>query len=148
MDESGICHKLARTHGYSPKGHRIHGLIYGCRKGRTNIVGAWSEGRKLFAAKTYEHSINKAVFMEWLKQTLCPELRAGHVVIMDNAPWHKGQEIRDMIEATQADLVMLPPYSPDLNPIENAWANLKAKIRKHASGPDDQKQNIQTQIKK
>ena len=65
---------------------------------------------------------------------------------MDNAPWHKGQDIRQMIEATQADLVMLPPYSPDLNPIEHAWANLKARVKKHVTNIENQKQNIQTQI--
>ena len=86
--------------------------------------------------------------MDWLRDHLCPKLRAGQVVIMDNAPWHKGVDIRQMIEATGAELIMLPPYSPDLNPIEHAWANLKAAVRKHAAEIEDQKNNIQTQISK
>ncbi len=148
LDESGICHKLARTHGYSPKGSPIHGLTYGRRKGRTNVIGAWSKGRKLFGTQTYEHTINKAVFIKWLKTKLCPQLEPGQIVIMDNAPWHKGNDIKALIEATGAVMMKLPKYSPDLNPIEQAWANLKAAVRKHAKDIECQKHNIQNQINK
>jgi transposase len=67
-------------------------------------------------------------------------------VIMDNAPWHKGQDIRDIIEATGAILIYLPPYSPDLNPIEHAWANLKAAIKSAKNTIENIAENIATQI--
>ena len=146
LDESGICHKLQRNHGYAPKGEKIHGLTYGKRKGRTNVIGAWSSKNKLFATQTYDHNINKKTFLEWLKNHLLPTLKAGMVVIMDNAPWHKGDDIKRLIEATGATLLKLPPYSPDLNSIEHAWANLKAAIKTASKIITDIHQNIQTQI--
>lgn len=66
---------------------------------------------------------------------------------MDNAPWHKGNDIKRLIESTGAKLIKLPPYSPDLNPIEQAWANLKSAIKKAKKTISDMKQNIQKQIK-
>lgn len=69
------------------------------------------------------------------------------MVIMDNAPWHKAEDIRLAIESRGAKLLFLPPYSPDLNPIEKAWANLKAAIRKAKPLFDDLDTNIMTQIK-
>jgi hypothetical protein len=75
LDETGICHKLNRTHGYSKRGDRIHGLTQGKRKGRTNIIGAYSCENGLFATQTYEHTVNKKVFTEWLKEKLVPHLR-------------------------------------------------------------------------
>lgn len=65
---------------------------------------------------------------------------------MDNAPWHKGDDIKQLIESTGAKLIKLPPYSPDLNPIEHAWANLKAEVKKAATYIDDFHQNLATQI--
>lgn len=129
LDESGLCHKIQRTHGYAKQGERVHGRITGKRKKRTNIIGAWSNQNKLFATQTYEHTVNKSVFVNWIKQRLLPHLKKGMVVIMDNAPWHKGDDIQAMIENTGAKMVKLPPYSPDLNPIEHAWANLKARLK-------------------
>ena len=120
LDECGVCHRLQPTHGYSLAGERIHGLTYGKRKGRTNIIGAWSCGQKLFATQTYDHTVNKQVFIEWIKEHLLPTLKAGMTVIMDNAPWHKREDIKTLIESTGARLLKLPPYSPDLNPIEHA----------------------------
>ena len=84
--------------------------------------------------------------MEWLKTSLLPILKAGMVVIMDNAPWHKGDDIKQLVENTGATLLKLPPYSPDLNPIEHAWANLKKAIRKAAYNVNDMQKNITKQI--
>ena len=74
-------------------------------------------------------------------------LQEGMLVIMDNAPWHKGEDIKQLIESTGAKLIMLPPYSPDLNPIEHAWANLKAAVRKAVTNIDNFAENLATQIK-
>ena len=122
---------MHRTHGRSLIGQRVFGFLTGKRAPRTNIIGAWSRNIGLFATKLFDNiTVNKERFTSWLKTHLVPHLQIGKIVVMDNAPWHKGQDIRDIIEKTGAKLIFLPPYSPDLNPIEHAWANLKAKIRK------------------
>src|SRR3712207_3830336 len=72
------------------------------------------------------------IFLAWTEQMLAPELRPGDLVIMDNLPAHKVKGVRKAIEARGAELLCLPPYSPDLNPIENAFAKLKALLRKAA----------------
>lgn len=125
----------------------MHGLTHGKRQGRTNIIAAWSSEKKLFASQSYEHTIKKVSFLEWLKTSLLKHLGKGMVVIMDNAPWHKGDDIKQLIEATGAKLIKLPPYSPDLNPIEKAWANLKAAVKKACPTLSDIRENIATQIK-
>ena len=76
--------------------------------------------------------INKLAFETYVDKVLVPELRPGDIVVMDNLSSHKGPEVRDMIEAAGARLLYLPPYSPDFNPIENAFAKLKALLRKAA----------------
>lgn len=146
MDESGLCHKLQRTHGYAPIGEKIHGLTCGKRKGRTNVIGAWSLENKLFATQTYDHTVNKNVFVEWIKNKLVPTLEKGMAVIMDNAPWHKGDDIRELIESTGAVLIKLPPYSPDLNSIEHAWANLKKAVKTAAKAVPDFTENLRIQL--
>jgi len=133
LDECGVCHKLQRTHGYGAVGKRIDGLSWGKSKGRTNIIAAWSSSLKLFVSQSYPSSVNKIVFIQWVKNNLVSYLQEGMVVIMDNAPWHKGAEIKTLIENTGAKLIMLPPYYPDLNTIEHAWANLKQAIKSRAN---------------
>ena len=77
--------------------------------------------------------MNGTIFLEYVRQVLCPELMCGDVVILDNLASHKVKEVREAIEATGATLLYLPPYSPDLNPIEQAFAKLKALLRKVAA---------------
>ena len=76
--------------------------------------------------------MNRTAFLAYIEQVLCPTLAPGDVVVMDNLPAHKGTAVRWTIEATGARLLFLPPYSPDFNPIENAFAKLKALLRKAA----------------
>jgi transposase len=76
--------------------------------------------------------INRSAFETYVEQALVPELRRGDVVILDNLSSHKGPRVRALIEAAGATLLYLPPYSPDFNPIENAFAKLKALLRKAA----------------
>ncbi len=76
--------------------------------------------------------MNRPAFLAYVRQVLVPALSAGDIVIMDNLPAHKGSEVREAIEAAGACLLYLPPYSPDFNPIENAFAKLKALLRKAA----------------
>lgn len=76
--------------------------------------------------------INRVAFEAYVEQVLVPELRPGDIVVMDNLSSHKGPHVRDLIEGTGSDLLFLPPYSPDFNPIENAFARMKALLRKAA----------------
>jgi transposase len=110
------------------------------------VIGAWSSEQGLCATQTYPHTINKATFIAWLQTQLLPILVKGQVVMMDNAPWHTGKEIETLIESTGATLLKLPPYSPDFNPIEHAWANLKHNIKKASQTCGDICQNIHQQI--
>jgi transposase len=77
-------------------------------------------------------AMNRCAFETYVARVLVPELRPGDVVIMDNLSSHKGPRVRELIEAAGASLRYLPPYSPDFNPIENAFAKLKALLRKAA----------------
>ena len=76
--------------------------------------------------------INRSAFETYVERVVVPELRQGDIVVMDNLSSHKGPKVREMIEAAGASLLFLPPYSPDFNPIENAFAKLKALLRKAA----------------
>ena len=92
------------------------------------VLAAMS-ARGMLAAMTIEAATDADIFLAYLDHVLCPELRQGDVVVMDNLSSHKVQGVRERIEATGAELLYLPPYSPDLNPIEKAWAKLKQLIR-------------------
>lgn len=103
----------------------------------TTFVGALRLSG-MTAPMVLDGPINGAWFLAYVHQVLAPTLKPGDVVIMDNLAAHKSTPIRDAIEAVGARLLFLPPYSPDLNPIENAFAKLKAMLRKAAARSIDQ----------
>jgi transposase len=122
---------MARTHGRCPRGERLRvGVPHGHWK-TTTIVAALTT-RGIIAPWVLDGPINRAAFETYVEKVLVPELTEGAVVIMDNLSSHKGPRVREMIEAAGATLLYLPPYSPDFNPIENAFAKLKALLRKAA----------------
>lgn len=88
--------------------------------------------RGLVAAKTYDRPITAALFEDWVEHCLVPTLTKGDVVVMDNLSAHKGPRVKELIEAAGAEPLYLPPYSPDMNPIEKAFSKLKAHLRKIA----------------
>ena len=92
------------------------------------MIAAYCQ-KKLFAPFTVEGSCNRSVFETWLEKCLIRELKPGQVVIMDNATFHKGGRIQELIESSGCRILYLPPYSPDLNRIEKCWAWLKSRIR-------------------
>jgi transposase len=92
------------------------------------ILGAIST-RGMIATMTIEEATDKDIFLAYLDHVLCPQLRPGDVVVMDNLSSHKVKGVRERIEAAGAELLYLPPYSPDLNPIEKAWSKLKPLLR-------------------
>ena len=97
----------------------------------TTFIGALTL-RGFIAPFVLDGPINRVAFEAYVEQILAPELRPGDIVIMDNLSSHKGPRVRELIEAAGAGLHYLPPYSPDFNPIENAFAKLKALLRKAA----------------
>jgi transposase len=122
---------MARRYGRCPRGQRLRvGVPHGHWK-TTTFIGALTL-RGFIAPFVIDGPINRLAFETYVEKVLVPELRRGDVVIMDNLPGHKGQRVRQLIEAAGATLLYLPPYSPDFNPIENAFANLKALLRKAA----------------
>ena len=128
VDESGINRILQREYGYAERGVRVHGKVKGRREKRISCIAAYKE-RKLLAPMRFEGYTESKLFNQWLKECLIPELEKGDTVILDNASFHKSPETRQLIEEAGCKLIYLPPYSPDLNPIEKVWARLKMIIR-------------------
>jgi transposase len=122
---------MARTHGRCRRGERLRmGFPHGHWK-TTTFVGALTM-RGMIAPFVLGGAINRDAFEAYVERVLVPELRPGDIVIMDNLSSHKGPRTLALIEAAGARLLFLPPYSPDFNPIENAFAKLKALLRKAA----------------
>ena len=122
MDESGFEHETIRSHGYSLKGTPCIDRYNWQAKKRTNVIGALYE-KMLFALDTFEKNINSDIFYDWCKYTLIPSLKRKCVIVMDNASFHK--RVQRLLNRHGHRLLFLPPYSPDLNPIEKKWAQVK-----------------------
>ena len=129
IDESGFAHDMPRTHGYAFKGQRCYGKHDWGAKGRTNVIGAMLGGI-LLTVSLFQTTVNTAVFNAWVIQDLLPKLPKNSVVVMDNATFHKGQDMMKALDKEGHSLLYLPPYSPDLNPIEHKWAQKKSQKRK------------------
>ena len=129
IDESGFAHDMPRLHGYSSKGARCFGRHDWGAKGRTNVIGALLFG-VLLTVSLFQTNVNTEIFNTWILQDLLPKLPPRSVVVMDNASFHKGKMMKKAIEDAGHTLLYLPPYSPDLNPIEKKWAQAKAVRRK------------------
>ncbi len=122
---------MARRYGRAPRGERLRAAIpHGHWKTTTFVAGLRITG--MTAPLVFDGPINAQVFEAYVEQFLAPTLRPGDIVIMDNLSSHKGSKVRELIEAAGASLRYLPPYSPDFNPIEKAFAKLKAHLRKAA----------------
>ena len=120
---------MTRVWGRAPRGQRIaEATPQGHWKVLTTL-GAMSL-RGIEAVMTIESATDGDVFLAYLEQVLCPKLKAGEVVVvMDNLSAHKVKGVRELIAASGAELLYLPPYSPDFNPIEKAWSKLKQLLR-------------------
>lgn len=122
---------MARKLGRAAKGERLRvGIPHGHWKTTTFVAGLRITG--MVAPMVIDRPINRISFQAYVDQVLVPELRPGDVVVMDNLGSHKGPAVVAAIEAAGASLLYLPPYSPDFNPIENAFSKLKAMLRKAA----------------
>ena len=117
-------------------GHKKNQPLY-CKKSgkyhqRTNII-AGLVNNKPIAPGIFNGSCNTKCFEAWVEYSLIKELKPGQVVIMDNPAFHKSQRTKDLIESVGCRIIFLPPYSPDLNPIEKFWANMKRWIKNKIS---------------
>lgn len=131
VDETGAATNMARRYGRSPRGKRLDGPVpHGHWKSTTFVGGLPSRG--FIAPYVLDGPMNGIFFLAWVEQMLAPELRPGDVVVLDDLAAHKVAGVRAAIEARGAELRYLPPHSPDLNPIEQAFAKLKALLRKAA----------------
>jgi transposase len=117
------------AYGWNEQGERFHALKSGRREGRVNMIAALCN-QNLIAPFTVEGACNRRVFEMWLETCLLPALAPGQVVVMDNATFHKGGRIEQLIQNAGCKVLYLPPYSPDLNKIEQCWSWLKSRIRK------------------
>jgi len=133
-------------YGWSPSGERIYGLKTGRRQGRVNMIAGYRDAQ-LIAPFTVEGACNRTVFEIWLESCLVPVLIAGDVVIIDNASFHHGGRIAELIESVGAQVIYLPPYSPDLNRIEKCWAWLKCRIRKLLRDSDELRDSMDSVLK-
>jgi transposase len=132
LDETWASTNMTRRYGRAPRGERCLAAVpHGHWMTSTFLAALRQDG--LSAPCLFDGAINGESFRAWVEQFLAPTLRPGDIVIMDNLGSHKVDGIRQAIEARSATLLYLPPYSPDLNPIEQFFAKLKAFLRKVAA---------------
>jgi len=139
LDESGVDTAMTRTHARAPRGRRAVGRVPGGHWKRLTILGALAADG-LVAAMTVAATTTTEVFLAFVERVLLPALRTrpGCLVVMDNLAPHKAQPVRAAFEAAGVAYRYLPPYSPDLNPIEPAWSKLKADLRAREARSLDQ----------
>ena len=121
---------MPRTHGYAVKGERCFGTHDWGARGRTNAIGALC-GKELLTVCLFDDNINTNIFTSWVKQDLMPRLPKDSIIVMDNAAFHKNKDMQNDFKNAGHILEYLPPYSPDLNPIEPKWAQAKSIRRKY-----------------
>jgi transposase len=132
IDETWASTTMARLRGRAPRGERLRAAIpHGHWKTTTFVAGLRQTG--MIAPFVLDGPINRVAFEAYVEQVLLPELAPGDVVVMDNLSSHKGPKLRELLRSAGATLLHLPRYSPDFNPIETAFAKLKALLRKAAA---------------
>jgi transposase len=125
---------LQPIRGWALRGVKLYKSVRGRRFKRVNVIGARLPNGKHCAVLTYTNSTNSEFFLAWFEMLLLPQLPKGSAIILDNASFHKKNELLQIAQRLGYILIFLPPYSPDKNPIEHSWANMKKWLRKNASG--------------
>jgi transposase len=128
IDECGINQYLYREYGYAPKGQPVIGNVRGSKFKRLNIVAAKCVDR-IVEPLVYDGTTDSVLFECWFENRLLKAIPKGSVLILDNATFHRKAKLRLLADRADCDVLFLPPYSPDLNPIEKFWAWLKQKLR-------------------
>ena len=132
IDETGFAPATHRTHGWSQKGTRVYGEIHYDKRPRTGLLAGYLNHR-LIAPLVFDGTCNTDLFNQWLDQFLCPNIKPGSVIVMDNATFHKSRTTQQLIQEVKCQTLFLPPYSPHLNPIEQVWANIKRQWSYHSN---------------
>jgi len=128
VDESGINEYLQRENARALRGKKVYGAVSGSRYSRESFIAAQNQSN-ILAPFCYTGTCNTSLFNAWLEQILVPELKPGQVVILDNASFHKSKASIEILQKAGCEVLFLPPYSPDLNPIEKFWANFKKDVK-------------------
>jgi transposase len=129
IDESGAKTNMTRLYGRAPRGLRVHDYVPHARWETTTMIAAVGRNGPQ-AAWVLDGPLDGIAFLVWIEQVLAPTLEPADILVMDNLSVHKNTQARAAIEATGASIWDLPPYSPDLNPIEKMWSKIKAYLRK------------------
>ena len=129
IDESGVNISMTRLYGRAPCGERVVGSVPQNWGQNITMLAALSV-QGVEAVMTVEGATDGAVFRTYVEQVLAPTLSIGDIVVLDNLSAHKAAGVREVIEARGAEMIYLPPYSPDLNPIERCWSKIKSYLRK------------------
>jgi hypothetical protein len=128
LDECGVDHRLHPQWARAPRGTPVYTDVPGGKRGRTSIISTCRNGR-LVQPWLFEGPCNTAVVNTYLAKMLLPFIPLGSVIVLDNARFHCAASTRALVEAAGCELLFLPAYSPDLNPIEHVWAALKNALR-------------------
>ena len=128
IDECGLDKYLYREYAYAPRGIPVAGKISGKKFKRTNVVAAKC-GDRIVAPMIYGGTTDSVLFEYWFEKILLKSIPRYSVIILDNATFHRKTKLRELAEYSECDVLFLPPYSPDFNPIEKFWASLKRKLR-------------------
>lgn len=129
IDETGANLNLAPAYGWAPSPERAHDQKPTAKGARVNTIGALSQ-QGITTALIFGGTLATAVFLQFLLECSCPVLTEGNVVVMDNATPHKAKAVRELLAAKGIRAVFLPPYSPQLNPIEMGWSKVKQLVRR------------------
>lgn len=129
LDESAVNTAMTPTHGRAPVGERVVDSAPRNYGEQTSIVGALSFGRGLLAVMTLAGAVDTLAFDAYLTRVLAPRLRKGDVVVLDNLNVHKASQVEAAAEGRGAQVIWLPPYSPDFSPIEQCWSKIKTLLR-------------------
>jgi len=133
VDESGCDDRLQREHGWSPRGVPCFDTRVGHASERLSVIAAWTPTPTptpgLIAPLSFDGTCHSRLFELWLCVMLCPLLRAGQVVILDNARFHRKKAVQRILKKAGCRALFLPAYSPDLNLIEPQWHGLKTRVR-------------------
>ena len=130
VDESGFHTSMTRLYARAPRGPRAYGKVPRNRGKNTTLIASITLEGGMGASVAIEGATDAEAFEAYVERFLAPSLERGRVVVLDGLGAHRTQKVRELVEGRGADLVFLPPYSPDLNPIEEAFSKIKQLVRK------------------